>query len=308
MFKIIKESFNLYKKHIYEYTTISLAVAFFIYLIFMLGYSTLTMSGVLFGFTFLIVPLLISLKFTVHGGVIHNLVNFKNMKIGFATYFRSVKLYFLTIIKPLLKSIIVYFLCTFLTSIVVVYILTAANPELLNNFYQPGFANSIQELINENSSATKIQDIGAIIGMIVTVISFFIFKSNLDFIPFMAFEFPLDAKKAAEFNKKMLKKHRAKYVFSLFGIVSFAIIPLFICLLLYRFVFLGGPMEMNIIVFILLGVFMLLSAPIVTLIQITHVNIYMKRLIPFEDEIDIEVNKALEEIMKVIDEINKKEK
>ena len=97
----IKQTFIKFKKHPVEYLTVSIIFAFIAYLGILLGNMFLGSLGNIIGFIFVIIPILIGLKYATYYAVIKGKFEPKLMKVGFLTYFRSIRVYLLVILKPL---------------------------------------------------------------------------------------------------------------------------------------------------------------------------------------------------------------
>lgn len=304
MLKNIKKSIKTFKTHTYELLTVSVAFAFLIYLTIMLSFSLFGGIGIIIGFVFIIIQLLIGLKYTVYNTIVNQKVEYKNMKVGFITYSRSMKLYLLTIIKPLFLSCFMFLILSFMTSGLVVGVLNSADPNFL---VEASNMENIQAIIDANPLTKQITQIGLVISSIISIVTFFVAKANRNFMPLMAFEIPLNVVKAEEMNKKITKEKKWTYFFNRLAIYLLFFIPLFVVLLFLKFVLIGDTLQINTVVFVILGVFMLIASPIFTFLQISDVHAYREQIKPYEDDFKKEMDSILKEILEVMDEINKKD-
>ena len=92
MFNDLKLAFQSFKKNVGEY----LAVSFIFGVMLLVGVLLSTfLVGPLIAFVIVGIPAIISLKFCVFHSYNKESIEIKNMKIGFYTFFKSLKIYFI---------------------------------------------------------------------------------------------------------------------------------------------------------------------------------------------------------------------
>ena len=107
MFNEFKLAFQSFKKNWADYLSISFVFAMIVFIGFLVGYLTI---GLLLAFILIVIPAIISLKFCVYQAYEKPNVEYKSFKIGFLTLFKSIRVYFVVILKPLLIGLGVGFL------------------------------------------------------------------------------------------------------------------------------------------------------------------------------------------------------
>ena len=104
MFNDLKLALQSFKRNWTDYLAISFVFAMIVFIGIFIGQA---MIGLLLGFIIVIIPAIISLKFCVYQSYDKPIVEYRSLKIGFLTFFKSIKVYFVVILKPLLIGLLV---------------------------------------------------------------------------------------------------------------------------------------------------------------------------------------------------------
>ena len=100
LFNDLKLALQSFKKNWADYLAISFVFSMIVFIGILLGQ---TMIGMLLAFTGVIIPAIISLKFCVYQAHDKPQVDYKSLKIGFLTFFKSIRVYLLVILKQILS-------------------------------------------------------------------------------------------------------------------------------------------------------------------------------------------------------------
>ena len=213
MFKNIKLAFQSFKKSWADYLAISFVFGVIVTIAFLIGQS---LVGMLIAFVAIIVPAIISLKFCVFQAYDKPQVEYRSLKIGFITFFKSIKIYMIVILKPLLIGSLVGLGVMYLFTIPAVNIASKTMPNLLETMYDAETFMYIYEDMLKIEEVKSLLTIGSVVSLILGYLVFFALKLKRDFIPFVAFEMPITSKRAVAMNEKVLKGNYFKFFLSNF--------------------------------------------------------------------------------------------
>ncbi len=302
----IKQTFIKFKKHPVEYLTVSIIFAFIAYLGILLGNMFLGSLGNIIGFIFVIIPILIGLKYATYYAVIKGKFEPKLMKVGFLTYFRSIRVYLLVILKPLAIAMVTTLLVEILGSFVNVGILYFSEPSMFQAEAFIGY-EEMMKLLSENELSGLIANITTIVALATGYIVFIVAKSTRNFIPYFAFEVPLKLTSAEIVNKKIVSQNHKQYFFSNVLIGLLFIIPFVIVFSLKEYVFISETLNPDTVTLALIGILLVLASPIFTLLQINNILAYKKLSKPYDDELKKEIVNVMREIKNMKVELTKQE-
>ncbi len=295
MIKGLKLTFEKFKKNIWDYLNVSLAFSLFTFLFLFIGYLILQDIGVILAFVFLVIPLLMGYKYLIFAAYHQGKVKTKLFKVGFMTYFKSMRIYFSVILKPLFMALISSLVVTFLGSFVVMLYLRFAG---IIAFDVVPTREMLIEIISGNEISTLILNITSFVSIVVSIIIFFLTKISRNSIVYLAYEVPLSVENAEATCKKMIKGNYFKVLFSKLLISSLYVFPLVICYVLYKFVLIEPVFLESTAYYVIAAVFFLLSSPIFALKQLNSVATYRRLSKPFEEDFKKEIEKLIKEIDK----------
>lgn len=305
MFNNLKLAFQSFKRCWLDYLSISFVFGMIVFIGILLGELVI---GLLFGFIIVIIPAIISLKFCIHQAYDKPTVEYRSLKIGFLTFFKSIKVYFVVILKPLLIGmlfgIIVYTL--FLDRAIVLASETIPNlAASLANYDEFEYAyNKMMEI----KDVKNILNLGLYVSLGVGYLVFFCLKLKRDFIPFVAFEMPINSKRAIDMNGKILKKKNYyKFLTANLIILAMFLVPAglaFLTKILLETNETFSPLTVNLLITL---VFVITASPIVTLQQLHCVYCYKMYSQPFKEDFNNELKNVLKEMQELAKKIDEKE-
>lgn len=283
---LIKKTIRLYKKDFIGVLSIALVWCSILFLCLVLG----QMIGLtpLF-YIFMVIPATISLRFVYFTYTMGKPINYNSFKIGFVTFISSIKLYFRMIKEGIIASLV-----TFLSGILGI----SLGITLLN---QKEY-EIIQELAKDNklTSIEQISDLipwfkYAIIALIVIcAVVYFLFKFRYNFLPYIAFQSPIDAKSAKNMGEMMVKKTYIKYVLINSTVLVFLLILGFAGYGVYKLLLNNEIFVKEGCILLGIGVSCLLYSPILGFYGLMNSIFYNISSIPFQTQI----NKALDKLLK----------
>lgn len=303
----LKLTFQSFKRSFVDYLAISFVFAMIAFLGILLGHLLI---GLLFSFIVVIIPAIISLKFCIHQAYDKPQVEYKSLKIGFLTFFKSIRVYFIVILKPLIIGFLigVFTYSFFLESAISIAEQTMPNlTEALKDY--DAFYYTYQDML-EIGDVKRILNVGMLVSFGVGYLVYFAIKLKRDFIPFIAFEMPISGKRAVVMNNKMLEKKK----YFKFLLVNLLILGMFIIPLTISY-FTKVALETNIVFseltvnLIMTLVFCITASPIIVLKQIHYMYAYKSYSKPFKEDFNAELQnviKEIEELAKKIDKNNEK--
>lgn len=303
MFKDLTNAFKTFKKNWADYLAISFAFAMIVFIGILLGEL---MVGLLFAYIIVIIPAIISLKFFVFQSHDKNTIEYRSLKLGFLTFFKSIRVYSIVVLKPLLFGFLagVFVYSVFLERAIMVASDTI--PNLMDSMANyDSFYYTYEEML-KIGDVSSLLNLGTFISIGVGYLVYFAMKLKRDFIPFMAFEMPINNKRAISINSKMLqKKNYFKFLLVNIVVLLSFIIPgmlgyLVKTLLEANEVF--SPFTVNVLAIL---TFIVFASPLVTIKQLHYVFAYKTYSKPFKEDFDNELKnviKEIEELAKKIDE------
>ena len=307
MFTNLKLAFQAFKRNMADYLAISFVFAMIVFIGILIGQSIV---GMLLAFIIVIIPVIISLKFCVFQAYDKPQIEYRSLKLGFLTFFKSIRVYFVVILKPLLIALLVGMLSYsfFLEPAIERAGDTIPNlMESLSNY--DTFYYTYEEML-KISDVKMIMDIGSLVSIIIGSLVFFALKLKRDFIPLVAFEMPINSKRAITMNNEMLKgKNYFKFFLSNLSIILMLIFPIGLAYLTKIALDTNAIFSDLTINLLMTLVFCLFAAPIVTLMQLHYVYSYKSYSKPLKEEFNNELKnviKEMEELAKKIDANNEK--
>ena len=203
LFNDLKLAFQSFRKNWADYLALSFAFSMIVFIGILLGQAVI---GLLLGFICVIIPAIISLKFCAFQAYDKPQVEYRSLKIGFLTFFKSIRVYGIVILKPLILGFLAGCLIYSFFLDAAVMVASETMPNLLESMtnYET-FAYTYEEM-RQIERVAHIMDWGAVISVILGYLVFFVLKLKRDFIPFVAFEMPINSKRAIAMNNKILNK------------------------------------------------------------------------------------------------------
>jgi len=304
LFNSLKLALQSFKKNWKDYLAISFVFSAIVFIGVLIGQS---MIGMLLAFVGIVIPAIISLKFCVFQYYNKDKVEDRSLKIGFMTFFKSIKIYSIVILKPLLIAFVVgsFVYSFFLSSGIEVASKTIPNlVEALANY--DTFIYTYEEMLGIEE-VKKILNTGLIVSLSIGYLVYFSLKLKRDFIPFVAFEMPITSKRAVAMNQKVLKGRYIKFFITNFLIVLMFVVPGLLAYLT-KIGLESNAVYSSTTVFLMSAlVFCLVSGPIATLKQLHYIYAYKAYSKPFEEDFNNELKNVIKEIEELQKIINEKE-
>lgn len=302
MFNELKLAFQSFKRSWADYVAISFAFAMIIFIGFLIGYSFL---GLLLAYILIMIPAIISLKFCVYQAYDKPTVEYRSLKIGFLTFFKSIRVYFIVVLKPILIGFGVGLL---LYSIFIsggIEIASKTMPNIMDSIENTeAFTYTLEEMMKIKEVNTLVT-VGGIVSLVVACLIYFCLKLKRDFIPFVAFEMPINSKRAITMNNNMLKKKQYfKFLVpNLVILLSFAI-PGGLAFLVKLGLETNDVLSPTTVLLLTTLAFLVLASPIITFKQLHYIYAYKNYAKPFKEDFNNELKnviKEMEELAKKID-------
>ena len=306
MFKNLKLALASFKKNWKDYLALSFVFGVIIFLGVLIGQTIL---GMLIAFIAIMIPAIISLKFCTFQSYDKPQVEYKSLKIGFLTFFKSIKIYFVVILKPLLIGLLFTMLILYIFTYNAINIALDVMPNLLDSLANSETMIYAYEEMMKIEEVKNLINIGALVSIIVGFLVMFALKLKRDFIPFVAFEMPITSKRAIAMNNKVLKGRYLKFFLSNFIILLMFLIPGAITYLVYTALASNPVYSSFTILAVCSAVMCVLSSPIITLQQLHYIHSYKELSKPFKEDFDNELKnviKEIEELQKIIDKNEEK--
>lgn len=306
MFNDLKLAFQSFRKNWADYLALSFAFSMIVFIGILLGQAVI---GLLLGFICVIIPAIISLKFCAFQAYDKPQVEYRSLKIGFLTFFKSIRVYGIVILKPLILGFLAGCLIYsfFLDAAVMVASDTMPNLlEAMTNYET--FAYTYEEM-RQIERVAHIMDFGAIVSVILGYLVFFVLKLKRDFIPFVAFEMPINSKRAIAMNNKILNKKR--YFSFLFINVVFLLmmaIPAGLAFLTKLGLETNATFSPSTVMLLMILVFCVFASPIVMINQLYYVQAYKAYSKPFKEDFNNELKNVIKEMEELAKKINENDK
>ena len=302
MFNEFKLAFQSFKKNWADYLAMSFVFAMIVFIGFLVGQLVI---GLLLAFILVMIPAIISLKFCVYQAYEKPNVEYKSFKIGFLTLFKSIRVYFVVILKPLLIGFGVGFLVYYLFFLAGVDAASETMPNILESMENvEAFTYTIEEML----SIKKVNNIitfGTVASLVVGYLIYFCLKLKRDFIPFVAFEMPINSKRAITMNGNMLKKKQyIKFLIPNLVILAMFLIPGGLAFLVKLALETNEVLSPTTVSLLTTLAFLVLSSPIITFKQLHYLYAYKNYAKPFKEDFNNELKnviKEMEELAKKID-------
>jgi len=305
LFNDLKLAFQSFKRNWTDYLAISFVFAMIVFIGIFVGQA---MVGLLLGFIIVIIPAIISLKFCIYQSYDKPTVEYRSLKIGFLTFFKSIKVYFVVILKPLLIGLLVGIITYSFFLEPALMIAKETMPNILESLsdYET-FMYAYEEML-QIKEVQKIVNIGMVVSALVGYLTFFCLKLKRDFIPFVAFEMPINSKRAISMNSKMVeKKNYFKFLIPNLAILLMLVIPGALVYLAKIGLETNEVFSPTTIELLLTLLFVISASPIITLKQLHYIYAYKSYSKPFKEDFNNELKnviKEMEELAKKIDKNN----
>jgi len=300
LFNDLKLAFQSFKRNWTDYLAISFVFAMIVFIGIFVGQA---MVGLLLGFIIVIIPAIISLKFCIYQSYDKPTVEYRSLKIGFLTFFKSIKVYFVVILKPLLIGLLVGIITYSFFLEPALMIAKETMPNILESLsdYET-FMYAYEEML-QIKEVQKIVNIGMVVSALVGYLTFFCLKLKRDFIPFVAFEMPINSKRAISMNSKMVeKKNYFKFLIPNLAILLMLVIPGALVYLAKIGLETNEVFSPTTIELLLTLLFVISASPIITLKQLHYIYAYKSYSKPFKEDF----NNELKNVIKEMEELAKK--
>ena len=306
MFNNLKLALQSFKRNWQDYLAISFVFSVILFVGVLLGQLVV---GPLIAFIIVFIPAIISLKFCAFHSYNKSQVEYRSLKIGFLTFFKSLKIYFIVIFKPVLIGFLVgcvAYSC-FLSPAMDIASETIPNlAESLANY--DTFAYTYEEMM-QIDEVKNLMTIGLIVSVAVGYLVCFALKLKRDFIPFVAFEMPINSKRAIVMNGRILKGNYFKFFVSALIVVLMFVLPLAAAYLANVMLASNDTLSPTTISLISILVFCVLAGPIIMLKQLHYIHSYKEYSKPYKEDFDNELKnviKEIEELQKIINKNDEK--
>ena len=306
MFNNIKSAFQSFKKNWQDYLAISFVFGVLVFIGVLVSYF---LSGMLLAYIIVIIPAIMSLKFCTFQAYGKEKIEYRSLKIGFITFFKSVKIYSIVILKPLLIAFLIGCLVFsfFLSNAITIAGEKIPNlVESLSNYET--FIYTYEEMIAVDKVGS-LMNIGLIVSFAIGYLIYFSLKLKRDFIPFVAFEMPMTSKRAIAMNEKVLKGSYLKFFVSNLIVTLMFAAPVGLALLMGKALSSNEVLSPTTITLVSSLVFCLFAGPIATVKQLHYISAYKSYSKPFKEDFDNELKnviKEIEELQKIIDKKDEK--
>lgn len=306
MFKNLKLAFSAFKKNWKDYLALSFVFGMIIFLGILLGQLVI---GLLIAFIAIMIPAIISLKFCAFQSFDKQQVEYKSFKIGFITFFKSIKVYSLVILKPILIGLLFVVITLYFFMVPAINIASETIPNVIEALANSEtFMYTYEEML-KIEEVKKLIDIGTIVSLVIGLLVAFSIKLKRDFIPFVAFEMPITSKRAIAMNKKILKRKYFGFFLGGLMIILMLLVPGAITYLVHRVMSSNEIYSSFTITTICSAIMCTLSSPIIMLLQLYYIYSYKELSKPFKEDFDNELKnviKEIEELQKIINKNDEK--
>lgn len=307
MFSEFKLAFQSFKKNWADYLSMSFVFAMIVFIGLLVGQM---IGWLLIALIFVVIPAIISLKFCIYQAYDKPNVEYKSFKIGFLTLFKSIRVYFVVILKPLLIGLGIAFLVYYIFFLAGINVASETMPGLLESIENAeAFAYTIEEML-QIKEVNEIITAGTIVSLVIGFFVYFCLKLKRDFIPFVAFEMPINSKRAVKMNGNILKKKQyVKFLVPNLVILFMFLIPGAVSFLIKLGLETNEVLSPTTIGLLTTLSFIVLASPIITFQQIHNLYAYKNYAKPFKEDFNNELKnviKEMEELAKKIDKNNEK--
>ncbi len=300
MFKSLKLAFQSFKNKWQDYLAVSFIFSVIIFVGFLIGQL---FAGLFIAYIVVMIPAIISLKFCAFQSYDKNQVEYKHLKIGFLTFFKSIKIYSIVVLKPIsigfILGTVIY--SVFLSS--AIEIASETIPGIVDALADSQtFIYTYEEML-QIEEVGKILNIGLITSLVIGYLTYFAIKLKRDFIPFLAFEMPVTSKRATDINSKILNKKYFQFFLNNLVVTLMFLIPIGGALLTAKGLGSNDVYSMTTIMLLSSLVFCLLAGPIAMIKQLNYIHSYKLLSKPFKEDFDNELRNVLKEL----EELQKKQ-
>ena len=306
MFNDLKLAFQSFRKNWADYLALSFAFSMIVFIGILLGQAVI---GLLLGFICVIIPAIISLKFCAFQAYDKPQVEYRSLKIGFLTFFKSIRVYGIVILKPLILGFLAGCLIYSFFLDAAVMVASETMPNLLESMtnYET-FAYTYEEM-RQIERVAHIMDWGAVISVILGYLVFFVLKLKRDFIPFVAFEMPINSKRAIAMNNKILNKKRY-FSFLLINVIFLLMmaIPAGLAFLTKLGLETNATFSPSTVMLLMILTFCVFASPIVMMNQLYYVQAYKAYSKPFKEDFNNELKNVIKEMEELAKKINENDK
>lgn len=306
MFNDLKLAFQSFRKNWADYLALSFAFSMIVFIGILLGQAVI---GLLLGFICVIIPAIISLKFCAFQAYDKPQVEYRSLKIGFLTFLKSIRVYGIVILKPLILGFLAGCLIYSFFLDAAVMVASDTMPNLLESMtnYET-FAYTYEEM-RQIERVAHIMDWGAVISVILGYLVFFVLKLKRDFIPFVAFEMPINSKRAIAMNNKILNKKRY-FSFLLINVIFLLMmaIPAGLAFLTKLGLETNETFSPSTVMLLMILVFCVFASPIVMINQLYYVQAYKAYSKPFKEDFNNELKNVIKEMEELAKKINENDK
>ena len=244
-------------------------------------------------YVIIVMPSIISIRFIFLSYSTGKRISYKSYKIGYVTFQSSVKLYFRMIVDALVTFI------SMMVAAAVIYIIAFryAEPSTYDKFIQ---TTDFVEMFKLITSPTWFNEF-FIVAFIVSAIVYYLVKFRSNFLPFIAFQAPIDARSAKKMSALMLKGNYLHY--SLVNLSSLLfLVPIGLLgygAYHYMYYVQIATAYSSLLVAVLLC--SLLLVPVVSFYGIYNAVYYNSHSAPFQKEINGALEKLLRELRELED-------
>lgn len=304
MFNDLKLAFQSFKKNIVEYLALSFIFGTILFIGVLLSEF---LVGPILAFVIVAIPAIISLKFCAFHSHSKEEVDFKNMKIGFLTFFKSIKIYSIVTLKPFLISFGIGLIIFSFFYSYAIEIASQTIPDLYEKLLNVDTMIYTYEDMLKIEGVKKAFVLGLIISSVIGYVTYFSLKLKRDFIPFVAFEMPINSKRAIDMNVKMVKGNYLRMFIPNIVVSLMYLIPLGLAVLIGCVLSQNAIYSEITVVLVASMVFCVVAGPVSLIKQLHYVYNYKTYSKPMKEDFDNELKnilKDIEELQKKIDNKN----
>lgn len=290
--KVLKETFALMKKDPTGCSNAALIWITTLAITVLLSFVTrVELLPVLY--IIIVMPSIISIRFIFLSYSTGKRISYKSYKIGYVTFQSSVKLYFRMIVDALVTFI------SLMVAAAVIYIIAFryVEPTLYDKFIQ---TTDLVEMFKYVTAPTWFAEffLGAF-GVSAVIYYLIKFKSN--FLPFIAFQAPIDARSAKKMSALMLKGNYLHYSLANLSSLLFLAPIGFLGYLSYRYMYDVQIATTFTSLLVAVLICSLLLVPVVSFYGIYNAVYYNSHSTPFQKEINGALEKLLRELRELED-------
>lgn len=294
--KVLKETFALMKK---DPTGCSNAALIWIatLAITILLSASLRIELLPILYVIIVMPSIISIRFIFLSYSTGKRISYRSYKIGYVTFQSSVKLYFRMIVDALITFI------SLMVAAAVIYLIAFryAEPSTYDAFIQ---TTDLVKMVKLITSPTWFEEF-FIIAAAISAIVYYLIKFRSNFLPFIAFQAPIDARSAKKMSALMLKGNYLHYSLANLSSLLFLIPIGILGYLSYRYMYdvqIATTFTSLLVAVLLCS---LLLIPVVSFYGIYNAVYYNSHSAPFQKEINGALEKLLRELRELEDVASK---